>query len=151
MDTALFFPSYLNLGEDKAQCLVWNLIDGVERFGGALTINWHDRSIAPERLWDDFYLRLLRELNNRGAWLPNAAQAVAWFRKRRSANLESIRVEQGVVRLRGRLSVDDELPGLRVRVYKPRNGSLTNPIAPRSAAEFVDVSLNGTMELDITI
>jgi hypothetical protein len=151
MDTALFFPSYLNLGEDKAQRLVWNLIDGVERFGGALTINWHDRSIAPERLWDDFYLRLLRELNNRGAWLPNAAQAVAWFRKRRSANLESIRVEQGVVRLRGRLSVDDELPGLRVRVYKPRNGSLTNPIAPRSAAEFVDVSLNGTMELDIAI
>jgi hypothetical protein len=140
MDTALFFPSYLHLGEDEAQSLVWKLIDDAERFGGALTINWHDRSIAPERLWDNFYLRLLRELKNRGAWLPTAAQAVAWFSKRRSANLESIRVEQGVVRLRGCLSMEDELPGLKVRVYKPR-----------AAAEFVDVPLNKTMELNIAI
>ena len=72
MDTALFYPSYLNLGEEEAERVVSRLMDDAERFGGALTINWHDRSIAPERLWDDFYLKLLRELKSRGAWLPTA-------------------------------------------------------------------------------
>ena len=69
--------------------MVWRLIDGAAEFGGVLTINWHDRSIAPERLWDGFYLKLLRELKSRGAWFATAAQTVSWFRKRRSAVVEA--------------------------------------------------------------
>ena len=33
----------------------------------------HDRSITPEKLWDDFYLEFPDELKSRGAWLPTAA------------------------------------------------------------------------------
>ncbi len=101
MDTALFYPVCLNLKEQDAGRVVRNLIDDVERLGGALTINWHDRSIAPERLWDDFYLELLDELKRRGAWLPTASQAVAWFRKRRTATVESMRVGESAIRIRG--------------------------------------------------
>jgi len=151
MDTALFYPGYLNLSEKKAERLVWELLDDAERLGGALTFNWHDRSIAPERLWDDFYLRLLRELKRRGAWSPTAAQAVAWFRKRRSAAVEYRRVDPGVIRVRGRLETVDTLPGLKIRIHKPRARSLKEPVAARKAPEFVDASFHRTTEFNMAI
>jgi len=52
-----------------------------ERQGGVLTVNWHDRSIAPERLWDDFYLDLLDDLKR-----PETLQIVV--RPDRSADME---------------------------------------------------------------
>ena len=87
MDTALFYPGYLNLSPREAQKRLAELIDNAIQFGGVLTINWHDRSIAPERLWDGFYIRLLENLKARSAWFPTAARAVSWFRKRRAAVL----------------------------------------------------------------
>ena len=151
MDTSLFYPSYLNLGEAEAERLVWRLIDDAERIGGAFTINWHDRSIAPERLWGDFYLRLLGELERRKAWLPTASKAVAWFRKRRSATLDVVRAEEGMIKVRGRVNGADRLPGLRVRVHKPRTRSLGDPLASRTPAEFVDVPLNDSADLNIAL
>jgi hypothetical protein len=150
MDTSLFYPSYLNLGESEAERLVWRLIDDAERVGGAFTINWHDRSIAPERLWGDFYLRLLGELERRKAWLPTASKAVAWFRKRRSATV-GVQVEESRLKVRGRMNGADDLPGLRVRVHKPRTGSLGETVAAPAPAEFVDLPLNDSTDLNIAI
>jgi len=151
MDTALFYPNYLNLGESAAERRVFRLIDDAERIGGALTINWHDRSIAPERLWDGFYLKLLGELKNRGAWSPTAAHAVGWFRKRRSAALESVRVARGKITVRGRLNSADAFPALKIRIQKPRARSLAEPVAARTAAEVVDVRFDNATELNLAI
>jgi hypothetical protein len=151
MDTALFYPKYLHLGEEEARRRVLHLMDDAHRLGGALTINWHDRSIAPERLWDDFYVKLLRELENRGSWLPTASQAVAWFRKRRSATLESAPVEVGKIKVCGRTSSADGLPGLKIRIQKPRARSLAEPLSARNAAEVVNVPFNGATELHLAI
>ena len=148
MDTALFYPGYMNLSQKQAEEVVWHLVSDFDRIGGALTINWHDRSIAPERLWDDFYLRLLRELKGRRAWLPNAAKAIAWFRKRRSAKVELSWSDTGILRARGRMDAVDTLPGLRLRLHKPRAQSLTVPAPARSPARFVDTELNCTTEVE---
>src|SRR6266566_910823 len=51
MDTAMFFPGRLGLSPAQASKEVARIIANAVRFGGALTVNWHDRSIAPERLW----------------------------------------------------------------------------------------------------
>lgn len=151
MDTALFYPRYLNLSEEEAEHVVFRLMDDAERIGGALTINWHDRSIAPERLWDDFYLKLLRELKSRGAWLPTATQAVAWFRKRRSAALQCTLVDGGTIRVRGRMNSADTFPGLKIRIQKPRARTLMESISARTTAEVVDVRFDSTTELRIAI
>jgi len=62
MDTALFFPAYLDLSPNEAHKQVGSIIENALRFGGSVTVNWHDRSIAPERLWGDFYVELVDEL-----------------------------------------------------------------------------------------
>ena len=76
MDTAMFYPAHMNLSPKRAQDVMAALVKNAIRFGGVLTINWHDRSIAPERLWDTSYVRLLEDLKSKEAWFPTAAQAV---------------------------------------------------------------------------
>ena len=151
MDTALFYPGYLHLRNEEAERLVWRLIDDVERNGGALTINWHDRSIAPERLWEDFYRKMLRELRSRGAWLPTSSKAVAWFRNRRSAVVESARSAEGTLRVQGRIDTTEQMPGFRIRIHKPRARSLSEPKESRKTAQFVDVPFARKTELNFEI
>ena len=151
MDTALFFPNYLDLSEEDAEGVVWKLIDSAEKFGGALTINWHDRSIAPERLWEGFYLKLLRELKRRGAWFATAAQTVSWFRRRRSAMVEAALVEEGRIKIKASVKSDSKLPGLRVRVHKPETGQGAEGIPSRSMPAFVDIVLKGTIDTELML
>ncbi len=120
MDTAMFFPSHLNLSPSEAHVRVARIIDNAVQFGGVVTVNWHDRSISPERCWDDFYIDLVRELRDKGTWFATAADTVAWFRKRRSAVFEFGNGESDIPRLR---TLDDEtadLPALQLRVYNVR-------------------------------
>jgi hypothetical protein len=151
MDTALFYPGHLNLSQADAQKAVWSLLDDAARFGGALTFNWHDRSIAPERLWTDFYLKLLEELKRRGAWFPTAAQAVSWFRKRRLAAFGLMKEQDGVLRLSVASEDGLELPGLRVRVHRPRAQSLGEPRLDNSATQYADVRLKSNEAFSITV
>src|SRR3989442_317128 len=142
MDTALFYPSHLNLTADAAKQLVLPLVDEAERRGGALTINWHDRSIAPERLWDGIYVDLVAELKRRAAWFPTAAQAVAWFRRRRSAVFHSVRREGASVRVIVSADGPDEAPGLRLRVHTP---------GPFGGARFTDLAFRGALDTRVAL
>ena len=83
MDTALFYPDYLNLSFDEADQRVGAIINNAIQFGGGITFNWHDRSIAPERLWGEFYARLIDHLKMKEAWCA-AQEACCRFEERRS-------------------------------------------------------------------
>lgn len=137
MDTALFYPGYLNLSPRQARSEVSALADNARRFGGVLTINWHDRSIAPERLWNKPYQELVDDLKSKCAWFATGTQAVSWFRKRRAAAIDVVTDRDGASRVRVSLdSNDDRLPGLRLRVH-------TGP------SDFVDTSVNESTEVEL--
>jgi peptidoglycan/xylan/chitin deacetylase (PgdA/CDA1 family) len=121
MDTALFYPGRLNLTEKEAWHQVDRILDNASAAGGVLTINWHDRSIAPERLWDDFYVRLLEKLSEKGACFLTASQAVAWFRLRRSIVFEKVENDGRVdVIARTMGETHDGIPALLLRCHRPR-------------------------------
>jgi len=117
MDTALFYKSHLNLSINEAMATIDQMITGVGRLGGVLTINWHDRSIAPERLWDRPYVDLLEKLSQEGAWFATASQAVAWFRKRRAFSFAG---EEGIPPVDSDQPADG-LPGIQIRLHRGRN------------------------------
>jgi peptidoglycan/xylan/chitin deacetylase (PgdA/CDA1 family) len=121
MDTALFYPSYLNLSPGEARQQVGRIIDNAVRHGGCVTVNWHDRSIAPERQWGDVYQDLVTELRNKGAWFASASQAVAWFRKRRSLAFEGVNWESGTLRARIAADASDVLPDMQLRIYNAQS------------------------------
>jgi hypothetical protein len=118
MDTALFYPDYLDLSPQEAWDRIAPMLDHAAAGGGVTTINWHDRSIAPERLWGKFYIRLLDELTRRGAWFATASQAVAWFRKRRSATFHEIDRGSGAMRVIVSDETGGNSPALCARLHR---------------------------------
>jgi hypothetical protein len=138
MDTALFYPRHLHLAPPQARGRVDALIDNARQLGGTLTINWHDRSIAPERLWGDFYEDLVAELKRHQPWFATAGRAVAWFRRRRATVFEAVSREPGLIRVKVSAGAADDLPGLRLRIHTGRD-------------RHRDVPLNGGLETAIPI
>ena len=116
MDTALFYPGYLRLSQKEATVRIRQLADAAEKFGGCLTINWHDRSLAPERLWYHSYRVAVDDLRQRGAWFATGREATAWFRKRRAIVFEEDPAT-GATTARVTGSHESGLPGLRLRTY----------------------------------
>jgi hypothetical protein len=141
MDTALFYPSYMNLSDEQADAAMSPLIENATRFGGVLTINWHDRSLGPERLWGDAYLTLLTGLRARKPWFATAAQTVAWFRKRRATSFASVAEDGGNIRVQPATDVTTpNLPPLTLRIYN--SGASKNNARQSSSAVFEDFTIS---------
>ena len=96
------------------------IVANARRFGGTLVINWHDRSLAPERLWGRVYRTLLDEIGTGDrAWFATAGEAVDWFRWRRSIRFTR---RQPVRRRDGRRVAAERatlLPAV-IRIHRPR-------------------------------
>jgi hypothetical protein len=136
MDTALFYPDCLGLSPKEARAIIQRMLDNAIQFGGCLTINWHDRSLFPERLWGTFYRELLEDLKDRGAWFATAGQAVAWFQKRRATVFETNATEPEAVCTRVDSEDGCDSPRLLLRLHE--RGSV-RPIG--SSKGYVDVPL----------
>lgn len=132
MDTALFYPAYMELSQAQATEILERLADNVGRLGGCMTVNWHDRSLSPERLWYACYRDLVEDLKSRGTWFATAGQAISWFQKRRSVVFEIDGTEPNTVHAKITDFYGDTVPGLRLRTYNPRE----------SHEEYVDTVLN---------
>jgi hypothetical protein len=146
MDTALLYPSYMNLSDKQTMAAMLPLIENAIRFGGVLTINWHDRSLGPERLWDDVYVNLLRDLRHRTPWFATATEIVSWFRKRRAISFTS--VVSGGERIRVQSATDPTaggLPPLTVRLYN--NGGSEHHRRHSQSGTFEDFTINDSEEL----
>jgi hypothetical protein len=146
MDTALFYPSHLALSQSQAKKLLAPMWDNAVRWGGTLTINWHDRSLAPERLWGAFYSDLIHDLKRHNAWFATAGQAIAWFRKRRSAQFESEGIEPAAAGAKVVVDQRDNLPALRLRIHNSRKSDSIN--AP-SSDSYVDTVVGENIETNI--
>jgi hypothetical protein len=130
MDTALFYPSHLHLSPENATTMINQIIANAVQHGGCVTVNWHDRSIAPERLWTGTYASLVKQLRDQGAWFATASQAIDWFRMRRSVRFEVN--SEGVVGTRLPAHSDEGLPRLRLRRYENASSEPMDVILPRT-------------------
>jgi hypothetical protein len=90
MDSALFYRSRMGLSDREALARCSEIVANARSFGGTVVINWHDRSLAPERLWVRPYEQLLKTVErDSDVWFTTAEQAVEWFRWRRSIRFVS--------------------------------------------------------------
>jgi hypothetical protein len=140
MDTALFYPDYLDLKPDQGIGMVSQVISQTQRFGGVLTINWHDRSLAPERLWGKVYQDAIERLTETGAWFATCRDAVAWFRNRRSIIFENTRIDADN-NLCISIRRDDEqrkIPAAQLRIHLGRSAQFGNG----TDAPYLDLELS---------
>ena len=150
-DTALFLHGRMNLSEPDAWKKVAVILDNAKKTGGALTINWHLRSLGPERLWDDFYVQLLNQLKQRNVWFARAGDAVNWFAKRRSVHFENIKLEGDLLSLEYRGYQADDLPALVFRVHRPDKRHVGADLSPQTNENFIDIPLPDSSEIEILL
>ena len=141
-DGALFYPQRLDLTEAEAEDRCKALIDNARKFGGVLTLLWHDRSHAPERFWGEFYIRLLQMLRSLDGWFGTAAQVVSWFRKRREVRFEHVEVSCGV-RVRLHYEGEEVQPPLKIRLFTPSRPRENGDLVGDATKDFVDLCWNG--------
>ena len=122
MDTALFYPDHLGLSSVEASERVGALIENAIKWGGVLTFNWHDRSIAPERLWGEFYEGLLVLLKQSGGWCTSANRAVRWFQNRRAVSFKRSELGIEIVTNTHNGYLPEGIPRLKGRVHKIGGG-----------------------------
>jgi peptidoglycan/xylan/chitin deacetylase (PgdA/CDA1 family) len=119
-DTALFYPGRFTLNDTRVWKLCEALMENASKYGGALTFLWHTRSMAPERQWDDFYIRLLKTLKNRRVWFGTAAEVVGWFRYRRSLSFQNVEMSDDSVRVELHAAEGaNATPNVAVRFHSP--------------------------------
>lgn len=138
-DTALFNPKHMSLTKNEAWQLSKDLIDKASVYGGILTILWHDRSLSPERLYEDFYLKLLAELKIRKVWFATASDICDWFNSRRAVKFEDVKVSGGNISIKSRTENNDAKPNLRVRIYDPSPINDYSSIAFNNNFSYTDV------------
>jgi hypothetical protein len=136
----------MDLSDEQANAAMLRLVENATRSGGVLTVNWHDRSLGPERLWGDPYRNLLRDLRARTPWFATATQAVSWFQKRRATSF--VNVAQDGARIRVQLAINctaADLPPLTVRVYN--NGTSKQSRCHSESATFEDFTIDNSEQL----
>jgi peptidoglycan/xylan/chitin deacetylase (PgdA/CDA1 family) len=145
MDTALFSPGRMGLSEGAAFERMRAICSHASEKGGAVTINWHHRSIGPERFWDDFYIRLLEELKKSGAWFTTARGAVAWFEKRRSVVFKNVETHAKGIAVKLSCPSVNIGPGVILRVHYPPSKDDPSSVEG-SPGRHKDVPVNGDYE-----
>jgi hypothetical protein len=149
MDTALLYPSRMALTVSESKAAIRVMLETTAGFGGVVTLNWHDRSLAPERLWDGVYRWILSELDDRGALVVRAGDAVAWFRKRRSIVFR--RKERDANEVVAASTLLEVVPADRmvIRVYLPGKVSRLGEAAFSELPPYQDFLLGEEKEIDV--
>ena len=148
-DTALFYPGRMALGEDQGFDLCKRLIKNVSIYGGVLVINWHHRSLTPERLWADFYIRLLDYLKEHRVWFGTCGQVVRWFQKRREARFENIEFTAKGLKLKLSGPESFSEPGLSLRVYNGRLGKVHGDDLSVMTNDFIEIPCEVNIEKEV--
>lgn len=152
MDTALFYSGRMGLSEAEAMEQCKNLISTLRCYGGVFTINWHTRSLSPERNWDSFYVELLDLLKAERVWFATAKAAVEWFRRRRQIRFEDVEVTSRGVKVKLRATKAPDSPGFTLRVHNPGKVVKTADRDRSSpGSDWIDVPLTGEPEIEVTV
>jgi peptidoglycan/xylan/chitin deacetylase (PgdA/CDA1 family) len=115
-DTALFNPKHMALSKKTAWKLCKEIINNTSKYGGILTILWHDRSLSPERLYEDFYIKLLKYLKSHNVWFATGTDACNWFQSRRNTKFEQVKVSGNRIKIQLK-SEETKQPPIRLRFY----------------------------------
>ena len=147
-DMALFALNLMNLSEIEAWNLCNKLISNTMRFGGVLTLLWHMRSIAPERLWGDFYFCLLETLKENKAYFGTAKQVVNWFQGRRALTFKEVHINNEYIRIVLDHKGDVLDPKLLLRIHLPEG---SKPHLSQVNTKIIDIPWSGETEVSMPL
>jgi hypothetical protein len=82
-DGALLGEEHLDLNREEAFQKAKPILDFAKRFGGAVSLLWHNQSFTAPRFWGGVYERLIAQGRKDGAWIAVPRDVLRWFNLRR--------------------------------------------------------------------
>jgi hypothetical protein len=151
MDTSLFSSGRMDLPWDialrKCQCIIADIC----RNGGVLTINWHTRSLMPERNWGDFYSALLDAIQREKPIFMTACQAVSWFAKRRQMQFENIHVCDNKIHITLHSEKPFDDPLIYIRIHLSTKIQSISDRFTEPEYEFIDIPVLNNNPINVTM
>jgi len=143
-DNALFRNGKSTLSEAEAFEKCCKIFDDTEKYGGVATILWHLRSIAPERLWNDFYIRLIDEMKKRNYCFRTALEISKWYFNRNAIKFR--RIDLNCNKLNINVCCTDRIDDIPyiLRIYYPKKIDLKTKLNKQN---FIDISLKNNIEI----
>jgi hypothetical protein len=86
-DGALLGEEYSNLNREEAFHKAKPILDYALRFGGAVSLLWHNQSFTAPRFWGEVYERLIAQGRKDGAWIAVPRDVLRWFTLRRKCEV----------------------------------------------------------------
>ena len=119
-DGALLGEEHLDLNRDDAFIMAKPILDWAKRFGGAVSLLWHNQSFTAPRFWGEVYERLILQGREDGAWIAIPREVLQWFSLRRKCEV-SLSIEgshwQITCTLPNQEQKSKQLPPVRIRLH----------------------------------
>jgi len=149
-DTAMFYSGRLGLSDFEASNLVDEFIKNAKKFGGVITINWHHRSIAPERLWERFYREMIIKIDKNNVWFNSAFNITEWFRRRRSVTFEKVKLEKRLLHIQVSSQVNIG-PDLVLRIHNPSIWNTGKNSSTDTTKSFTDIKFSANLNITFNL
>ncbi|MDP4161110.1 MAG: hypothetical protein Q8911_15350, partial [Bacillota bacterium] len=154
-DGALMGEEHLDLNREDAFEMAKPILTWAKRFGGAVSLLWHNQSFTAPRFWGEVYERLIAQGKADGAWIAVPRDVLYWFNLRRKCEVD-LAIEGSQWQIRCVLSNQDalspassQIPPVRVRLYiDPRR--VRTASAPYEVGEdYLDFSAQALITLEV--
>ncbi|MGC7871930.1 hypothetical protein ACPUYX_10420 [Desulfosporosinus sp. SYSU MS00001] len=155
-DGALLAEEHLDLNREEAFKQAKPVLAWAKRFGGAVSLLWHNQSFTAPRFWGEVYERLIVEGKQDGAWIAIPRQVLKWFSLRREAEVtltkEGSKWQVFCTQPAGEASygpTDTPLPPLRVRLYLDPGRIKECSVAYEAGEGYIDIPARPLVTLEV--
>jgi hypothetical protein len=108
--------------------------------------------LAPERLYEDFYIKLLAELKAHNAWFATAGQVTEWFRRRREIIFKEVKLAGDTIQLKLKDDYEgNNHPQMTLRIFNSNSKHSKDEFSYGPAKNYKDIPWDGASELEITL
>lgn len=154
-DGALMGEEYLDLNREDAFNKAKPILAWAKRFGGAVSLLWHNQSFTAPRFWGEVYERLIDQGKTDGAWIAVPRDVLRWFNLRRKCEVD-LSIEGTHWLVRCVISDQDlipptslQIPPVRVRLYIDPRRVLAVSVPYEVGEGYLDFPVQALVTLEV--
>ena len=149
---------YLDLNREDAFQKAKPVLAWAKRFGGAVSLLWHNQSFTAPRFWGEVYERLIAQGKTDGAWIAVPRDVLRWFSLRRKCEVDlSIEGTHWQVRcvlpdqalITPEYTTFSEIPPVRVRLYIDPSRVLAVSVPYEVGEGYLDFPAQALVTLEV--
>ncbi|KUO72796.1 MAG: hypothetical protein APF81_00825 [Desulfosporosinus sp. BRH_c37] len=168
-DGALLGEEHLDLNREDAFHKAKPILDYALRFGGAVSLLWHNQSFTAPRFWGEVYERLIAQARIDSAWIAVPRDVLRWFTLRRACEVslsidgtqwqiscaipDQDRGSRRDARGSNRQDQDEKLrpsiPPVRVRLHLEPNRIVSASVPYEVGEGYIDFPAQALVTLDV--